>query len=118
MCQKLLDIKKIFGKIFLQKLKKNFFFFQSCSKCTNIKEERDRLKTQLNREISLKNKCLATNDDLDKKLQEARKTIEEMRRKQLGVCNDIIEKGRNDRRVLLNNRPEGFLNEYIFLGVI
>uniref|UniRef100_A0A915MRE1 Zinc finger ZPR1-type domain-containing protein n=1 Tax=Meloidogyne javanica TaxID=6303 RepID=A0A915MRE1_MELJA len=79
---------------------------KSCSKCSNIKEERDRLKTQLNREISLKNECLATNDDLDKKLQEARKTIEEMRRKQLVVCNDIIEKGRNDRRVLLNNRPE------------
>uniref|UniRef100_A0A915NAY1 Uncharacterized protein n=1 Tax=Meloidogyne floridensis TaxID=298350 RepID=A0A915NAY1_9BILA len=80
---------------------------KSCSKCTNIKEERDRLKSQLNREIFLKNECLASKDDLDKKLQEARKTIEEMRRKQLVVCNDIIEKGQNDRRAaLLNNNPQ------------
>nr|CAD2127525.1 unnamed protein product [Meloidogyne enterolobii] len=80
---------------------------KSCSKCTNIKEERDRLKTQLNREISLMNECLASKADLDKKLQEARKTIEELRRKQLVLCNDIIEKGRNDRRTaLLNDRPE------------
>jgi len=62
---------------------------------------------------------LASKDVLDKKLREAHKTIEEMRRKQLVVCNDIIERGRDDRQTaLLNNRPEGFLNEYIFLGVI
>ncbi|CAK5089957.1 unnamed protein product [Meloidogyne enterolobii] len=78
-----------------------------CSKCTNIKEERDRLKSQLNREISLKNLCLANKADLDKKLQEACKTIEELRRKQLVLCNDIIEKGRDDRRAaLLNNNPQ------------
>nr|CAD2175038.1 unnamed protein product [Meloidogyne enterolobii] len=80
---------------------------KSCPKCTNIKEESDRLKTQLNREISLKNECLASKDVLDKKLREAHKTIEEMRRKQLVVCNDIIENGQNDRRTaLLNDRPE------------
>ncbi|CAK5090316.1 unnamed protein product [Meloidogyne enterolobii] len=53
------------------------------------------------------NECLESKADLDKKLLEARKTIEELRRKQLVLCNDIIEKGQNDRRAaLLNNNPQ------------
>ncbi|CAK5090371.1 unnamed protein product [Meloidogyne enterolobii] len=52
---------------------------KSCSRCKNIEEERDTLKAQLNREILLKNECLATRDELDKKFRETRRSLEEMR---------------------------------------
>ncbi|KAL7074003.1 hypothetical protein ACQ4LE_006503 [Meloidogyne hapla] len=63
---------------------------KSCSRCKNIEEERDTLKAQLNREILLKNECLASRDELDKSFREARRSIEEMRSALL-LSNNKIE---------------------------
>ncbi|KAF7634943.1 hypothetical protein Mgra_00005688 [Meloidogyne graminicola] len=63
---------------------------QSCSTCKNIEEERDTLKAQLNREILLKNECLASKDELDKNFREARRSIDEMR-SALTLSNNKIE---------------------------
>nr|CAD2187288.1 unnamed protein product [Meloidogyne enterolobii] len=63
---------------------------KSCSRCKNIEEERDTLKAQLNREILLKNECLATRDELDKKFRETRRSLEEMR-SALELSNGQIE---------------------------